>query len=132
MALIPASDQGGRSLLSFYEELSKHHPHWEPTARMMLELLPELELRLSTRDAWGLTSHARLVLLPSDEYRQPYYVVIEALELEHRFRITYAMDTKDAPWENATVTGDACTAHEAASMVEVAMERCGAWRTNNG
>lgn len=129
MALNPATSQEGRSLESFYQALFElPQPHWSPTARMMLQLLPELERLCSTRRVWGFTSHARLVLLPQDDYRQPYSVVVAARGLESCYEISYLMTVDDAPWDGAIVSGKARSVPEAVSMIGVAMERCGAWR----
>ena len=91
-------------------------------AQQMLEFLPVLDTALGQRDVWALTSHMRLILLPTNSTSSPWLVAIEPWP-GRRFEISYRMPADEAPWPLARVVGEADNFETACAMVKVAMEQ---------
>ncbi|GAA4276125.1 hypothetical protein GCM10022259_08490 [Aquimarina mytili] len=47
---------------------------------------------------------------------------------ENNYRVDYLMPKKDAPWENAYITGTTMDFEKALKMSIIAIEKSGAWR----
>jgi hypothetical protein len=91
----------------------------------MLELLGRLRALPDQRELWGLTSHARLVLLVEDTFRSPWRVIISALGV-NSYQVEYLMPDSEAPWPGALVQGEGHSVEEAVQMTLTALERSGA------
>ena len=126
MNLKRASCQTGESLTEFYSELATHDG-WTCVCEMMLQLLPKLEGLADEVPIWGLTSHERLVLLATDDYRTPWFVMITPHRWEE-YDIHYLLPKAEAPWGGARVEGIARDLDQASRMIRIAMQRSGGCR----
>jgi hypothetical protein len=127
MRLTPCRDQGSRTLEEFYEELSRGEQRWRREGgKAMLDLIARMRLRADDRVVFGLTSHARLVLLAEDTSLSPRYVIVSALG-SREFHVEFRMPESSAPWPGAYVRGECRSEDDAIRMIETAMDRSGGW-----
>jgi hypothetical protein len=130
MALKRASTQSSRGLYEFYRQLVDYDLGTEGSntkvSRQMLELLPMLEDLFLSLNVWGLTSMERLCLLADDDWRSPWFVIIQAKPMGG-FQIQYRMSQAEAPWPNAIVEGFAEDKERACELIRIAMQRSGGW-----
>jgi len=126
MMLTRCTDQGTETLDAAYEVWARRGTAVGTDGQAMLDLFTALRTSSDARRAWGLTSHAELVLLSSDASSSPWYVKVFAHNYGG-YRIEYLMPEAIAPWPGAWVRGEASTVDEAVSMLGVAMDRSGGW-----
>ena len=130
MALKRAPAQASRDLYDYYREFLDWDlgPEDSSTqvATQMLQLLPVLEALCLNVTVWGLTSMQRLCLLADDDWRSPWFVIIQAKPMGG-FQIQYRMSQAEAPWPNAIVEGFAEDKERACELIRIAMERSGGW-----
>ena len=125
MRLTHCKDQKSESLEEFYGELTRKDG-WVEGAKAMLELIARLRSLPDDRQVFGLTSHARLILLAEDDFTSPWFIIIAALDKRNYF-VEYLMPESIAPWLGARVRGEGRSEDEAIQMIKTAMERCEGW-----
>jgi len=127
MPLRRASRQPSATLEGFYKNLASSTDSISSSVgAQMLSLLPILGELCGPFDVWGLTSHAHLWLLASDDWRSPWLVCITAIPNEG-YRIQYRAADTDAPWPEATGEDVASDEATACRLVLRAMGHSGGW-----
>jgi hypothetical protein len=127
MRLTRCKDQKSQSLEEFYGELVRQDGYvGREGGKGMLDLIARLQSLPDGRQVFGLTSHARLVLLAEDTYTSPWFIIIAALDKRNYF-VEFLMPESAAPWPRAYVRGEGRSEDEAIQMIETAMERCKGW-----
>lgn len=127
MQLTPCRDQHPQSLEEFYGKLARNDKYVaREGAKAILSVIERMRSMPDDRSAFGLTSHARLVLLAEDTYLSPWYVIVAALDSQNWF-IEFRMPESSAPWPGAYVRGECRTLDDAVRMIATAMERSGGW-----
>jgi hypothetical protein len=123
-----ASCQPSASLEGFYQALAASSDSVSSSiGRQMLSLLPLLSDICVAFNVWGLTSHAHLWLLPSDDPSAPWLVAVMAFPGQG-YQIRYKMTEADAPWPEAFVEGTAPDEAAACGLILTAIKRSGGWR----
>lgn len=127
MPLKRASCQPSATLEGFYEELAASTDSVSSgSGKQMLSLLPMLTETCADINVWGLTSHAHLWLLASDNWTTPWLVSVTAFS-GVGYRVQYRMPAADAPWPEALVEGTAPDEAAACRLILIAMKRSGGW-----
>jgi hypothetical protein len=128
MQLDRCADQGAQTLDEAYEAFARRGRKFGTDGQAMLDLLAQLRSSPDERTAWGLTSHATLILLSTNLPLSPWYVKIFAPSYGG-YHVEYLVPAAEAPWPNAYVRGEAETVHQAIEMIRTAMDRCGGWES---
>ncbi|MFT3788027.1 MAG: hypothetical protein QM770_17960 [Tepidisphaeraceae bacterium] len=132
MRLTRCKDQKSKTLEEFYGELVREDGYvGREGGKAMLDLIGRLRVLPDNRLVFGLTSHARLVLLAEDTYESPWFVIVSALDKRNYF-VEYLMTESVAPWPGAYVRGECRSEDDAVRMIETAMDRCEGWRSRHG
>lgn len=127
MRLTRCKDQKSEALEGFYGELLREDGYvGREGGKAMLDLIERLRALPDERTVFGLTSHARLVLLAEDTYESPWFVIVAALDKRNYF-VEYRMPRSIAPWPGAYVRGETRSEDDAVRMVVTAMDRCEGW-----
>jgi len=131
MDLIRITAQSGASLSEFYAREAENYrqDNRSVLAQMlepMVELLEYLRTSIEAPAVYAVTSHLRLRLIASDDYRSPTLATVEAVidgPKTFAFDIAYEIPWAEAPWENAWVHGLAIDVPQAAEMILIALRR---------
>ncbi|MGB0932275.1 MAG: hypothetical protein ACPGVB_15955 [Chitinophagales bacterium] len=127
--------QTKETLYDFYESHSKEssQQHRE-AAKNMIKVLGLLNHLFPKTLLFGMTSHLRLVLMPSEptETDDMWKVIIENIGLEDYYYIQYRLPKELEPWENAWVTrGIQNTSFaDLEKYILTAMDESGGWTDN--
>ncbi|HYD92328.1 MAG TPA: hypothetical protein VEA37_12675, partial [Flavobacterium sp.] len=81
---------------------------------------------------YGLTSHARLLLLNRDSSLSPWYVAINGFEttpggLRNEYYIEFLMTSDKQPWPSAKIKGSTTSIDELKKYVIIAMIETKGW-----
>ncbi|MEZ6143000.1 MAG: hypothetical protein R3B84_20745 [Zavarzinella sp.] len=132
MHLTRCKDQQSKTLEEFYNELALGDNYTSREGgKAMLELIESIRAEPGATKIFGLTSHARLVLLAEDTYESPWFVIISALD-SRNYRVEYLMPSCIAPWPGAYVCGECRTNEDAVRMVTTAIHQCEGWIEGDG
>ena len=114
----------------FYSDVGIPHTNefFDP-GRDMLRLIEMINETFKTTVLYGLTSHARLVLLNADDSRSNWFVTISSGGLKDYY-FQYQMTQTKQPWENASVHGHAIDLEQAKKHLLIAMAESGGWAAN--
>jgi hypothetical protein len=130
MSINRCSDQRSQTLEDFYIELTAISTNnFIDVGKRMLVMVGLINEKFKETQLWGLTSHARLVILNEDKWDSYWYVIVSSIGMEDYY-IEYLLPQKQQPWENATVRGQARNLDEAFNYLLIAMERSQGWDGN--
>lgn len=100
----------------------------------MLRLIDMINKLFKETLIWGLTSHARLLLLRTDDSASPWYVVMIGSSLEiigiADYQFEYLVPADKQPWANAQMKGEAANLAEAERYLLIAMYESKGWEGN--
>ena len=123
--LLRVSFQGPKTLRATYEFFIARGLMGSE-ARLMLALLPGLEVMCADLPVWGMTSHAHLWLLPASDEKAPHLVLVVPLG-SMGYRVGYRK-TSTEPSEQVVWIGlEVATPDAAVERVAMAMHRSGGW-----
>ncbi len=127
MEVRPITAQSEEPLEDFYGQMAsdpRTTPDFAEVGRRMLELLHLLSA-IDGPPVWAMTSHARLLLVAGDDYRQPSLVVIRGGGLGEAFSfgIEYAVPDSEAPWPGARMLLGTRDTREACEMVAYGLSK---------
>jgi hypothetical protein len=100
----------------------------------MLRLIDMIKKLFKETLIWGLTSHARLLLLNTDGSASPWYVAMVGSSLEITgipdYQFEYLVPADKQPWANAQMKGEAANLAEAERYLLIAMYESQGWEGN--
>ena len=126
MPIVRSKSQSHDSIEGFYEELARSD---EATSRQigrpMLKWIERIEKKLPEANIYALSSHAHLVLMPGETYKEDW--AVKLIGMNNHYTVQYLMPRKDSPWLNAYVTGEFTDFDEAVAMSVRAIQLCELW-----
>jgi len=131
MPIITNSDQKSKTLKEFYQELTKEEAqfHEKQIGKSMLSFISLVDEMFMDTILYGLTSHYRLVIQKTDNWRDEWYVVVYA-DGNNTFQFQYRMSEIKSPWRDATISGRANSIEEAKQYLIIAMKESEGWKNN--
>jgi hypothetical protein len=102
-------------------------PLMDGPAQKMLALLPGLETMCEGLPVWGMTSHARLWLFPTDDMKARWAVLIDPVFGSTDYLVGYHVPESHGSGLNDLNQAIASTPEEALALIAVAMQRSGGW-----
>jgi hypothetical protein len=128
MPITRFSNQGG-TLEEFYADLTAHRAY-KVAGREMLQLLAMINRLFVDTQLWGMTSHAQLVIQPTDAWQPLRQLRVEATGKPGHYLFEYWQPAERTDERAACFYGTATSLAEAARYLVVAMRECGAWAEN--
>jgi hypothetical protein len=123
-------EQSEDSLEDFYRQISDNKAYDRTeVGKAMLQLLDALSEVFEQTQIWGVTSHARLVLLDDSGMPSGGHVTISSPGFTF-YTIEYLLPIAKQPWQNAQVTGGVDTLEKAIDYVLIAMRESEGWIGN--
>ena len=130
MPIKRSSDQQSKTLTEFYNDLSATSTNnYAIVGKEMLHLVQLIDQTFEDTLLWGLTSHARLVIQNTDDWKAPWYIIISNIGTKEYY-FEYLLPTEKQPWENAYVRGQANNLEEARKYLLISMDKCEGWISN--
>lgn len=120
------SNQGPQTVVEFYRELFElwAQERDRKLPQCMLDLLRELTSDGPAPLVWGVTSHERLALHATDDWKAPTLVFI-APHSDGSWHIECSLPPELQPWPEAIVTGHTSELSEAVRRVHLGLKWAG-------
>jgi hypothetical protein len=126
MPLVRCSDQKGQTLRDFYSDLANSNDQTSSTiGRSMLLVVEFIDQAFLVTKIYGLTSLAKLVLLPENASRADW--VVSIISNGNEFHVEYLIPESKRPWPNAMVKGETKFFEEFKRMIFIAMLESSRW-----
>jgi hypothetical protein len=130
MPITRCSQQSNSSLEEFYQEVSANKVYDPNDAGgAMIQLISVMNNLFKQTQIWGLTSHARLVLLNLDDSASDWYVTVGSIGHNYYF-FEYLLPINKQPWSNAQVKGETQSLAQAENYLLIAMRESEGWVGN--
>lgn len=131
MPIIRNSSQNNKTLEEFYQELTSENSTVvdKQIGIAMLTFIATINQTFTETTLYGLTSHYRLVIQKTDNWKDEWYVTVYSIG-DGKFQFEYKMPEQLSPWKYATVRGQANTINEAMEYLIIAMKESEGWDDN--
>ena len=134
MPITRCTEQSGDSLEEFYQLISENKAYDRTgVGDAMLQLLEAMNNLFKQTQLWGVTSHARLILVNANDTSSNWYVTVSSVGSGAGYafyRIDYLLPLAKRPWQYAQVTGEVDTLAQAINHVLIAMRESEGWVGN--
>lgn len=131
MPIVRSSEQKGKTLEEFYQELINGNSNTtlKEVGKIMLSFISMVNKSLINTIIYGVTSHDILLIQANDNCEDGWFIAIYGIGGK-TIQIEYKMSEMKSPWKGALIKGQTNTIEEAIDYLIIAMVECEGWQEN--